>query len=159
MTPEIVTAQLEHIPLIAARVRPADREEIWAAACQSPEACLENSFRISHLAWTGLIDGVPVCMFGVVQASLLENKGRPWMIGTDLLDRHQVVFLRRCLKCVDTMQMVFHQLENWVDTRNTRTIRWLKWLGFEFDPPQPMGPYQVPFMRFSKDLKEIKWNI
>lgn len=150
VTPEVVTAEMDHIPLIAARVRPNDRQEIWALYRQTPLECLVDSFRLSHLAWTGLIDGVPVCMFGAVQLSRDGRAGRPWMIGTDLLDKHQKVFLRRCAAQVETMQMCFDSLENVVDVRNERAIKWLRWLGFSFSEPEPMGPDQIPCMRFTR---------
>lgn len=147
---EVVTAEMDHIPFIAARVRPADREEIWALYRQTPQECLVDSFRISHLAWTGLINGEPVCMFGAVQADRTGRVGRPWMIGTELLDEHQTVFLRRCSEQVETMQMCFASLENVVDARNLRAIKWLRWLGFSFSEPEPMGPDQILCHRFTR---------
>jgi len=149
VTPEIVTAEKWHIPHIAAHVRDADRDEFWALSMMTPEEVLNQSFGLSHLAWTGLIDEVPVCMFGVVRASLLGNVGRPWMVGTDLLDKHQVVFLRRCRASLETMKMCFSKLENYIDARNVKAIQWLRWLGFSFNEPEPMGPLNLPFIRFT----------
>lgn len=146
--PEIVIANAAHIPVIAAHVRLADRDELYASAMVSPQEALEQSFSISKMAWTGLIDGVPVCMFGVAPVSVLSTVGRPWMIGTDHLDRHPFVFLRRCRGCVETMRMCFDRLENHVDARNIRAIQWLTWLGFELDKPEPRGPFGLPFIRF-----------
>lgn len=148
--PEIVTATDAHIPLIAARIRPADMREVWALYRQTPLECLNESFRISRLAWTGLVDGVPICMFGAVQADPSGRAGRPWMIGTDLLDRYEIVFLRRCREQVETMQMCFESLENVVDARNVRAIKWLRWLGFSFSEPEPMGPDLIPCLRFTR---------
>lgn len=148
--PAVVTAEIQHIELIAERIRPADREEIWALYRQSPVECLIDSFRLSRLAWTGLVDGVPVCMFGVVQVSKDGRAGRPWMIGTELLDKYQKVFLRRCAGQVETMQMCFDSLENVVDARNERAIKWLRWLGFSFSEPEPMGPDGIMCLRFTR---------
>ena len=149
MTPEIVTATAEHIPMIAAQVREADRAELWAAACQTPEQTMTLGLRISEMSWTGLMDGIPVCMFGVVLASVLGNIGRPWMVGTHHLDEHPTVFLRRCKGCVKIMMDRFNQLENYVDVRNEQALRWLTWLGFSFQlPAEKMGPFNMPFVRF-----------
>ena len=104
MKPEIIPASADHIPAIAAHVREADRAELWAASCSTPEQALARSLGASRLAWTGTIDGVPVCMFGVAPASILGDVGRPWMIGTDHLDRHPFVFLRRCKGCVKIIE-------------------------------------------------------
>lgn len=149
VTPEIVTAEKWHITHIAEHVRTADRDEFWALSMMTPEEVLHQSFGLSHLAWTGLIDGVPVCMYGVVRASLLGNVGRPWMVGTDLLDKHQVVFLRRCRASLETMKMCFGKLENYIDARNVKAIQWLRWLGFSFSEPEPLGPLNMPFIRFT----------
>ena len=149
MKPEIVPAAAGHIPAIATRTRAADRAELWAAACHTPEQTMANSLKLSEMAWTGLIDGVPVCMFGVVEASILGNVGRPWMVGTDMLDRYPFVFLRRCRGCVKEMLAKFSTLENYVDQRNVRAIQWLMWLGFKVSiPGEPMGPFGLPFARF-----------
>ena len=146
----IVTAERWHIPHIVAHVRDADRAEFQAATMQTPEEVLEEAYVISHLAWTGLIDGVPVCMFGVVDSStVLTRQGRPWMVGTDLLEKHKMVFLRRCRACLEIMKLCFGRLENCVDARNTKAIQWLKWLGFSFGEPVPMGAFGLNFMRFS----------
>jgi hypothetical protein len=151
MTPSIVTAEFKHIPAIAANVRQADKEEIWATACIEPAQALIRSLSVSQMAWTGMIDDQPVCMFGVVPVSLLGEIGRPWMIGTTMLDEPliSIIFLRRCKKCVREMLKPFRLLENYVSADNATAIEWLKWLGFRIWDAQKMGPYRMPFMRFT----------
>lgn len=147
--PEIVPATAQHIPAIAAAVRDADRTELWAYGCVTPLDCLCHGLEYSRKAWTGLIDGIPVCMFGVVPSSILGNVGRPWMVGTKLLDEHPHVFLRRCQGCLREMREGFDTLENFVDVRNKRAIEWLVWLGFDiWMPAEKIGPYGLPFFRF-----------
>ena len=145
---EIVPAAAEHIPAIAANVRAADREELWAAGCRSPLDCMRHGLDYSDKAWTGLMDGEPVCMFGCVPASILGNTGRPWLVGTKLLDRHPLVFLRRCKGHVREMAERFDRLENYVDARNLRAMAWLAWLGFDICEQVRTGPYGRAFFRF-----------
>ena len=140
----------EHIPAISAHVREADRAELWAASCSAPADVLTRGLEFSTRCWTGTIDDVPVCMFGVAPATLLGETGRPWMVGTDHLDRHAVLFLRRNKGKVDEMLSLFPVLENYVDCRNSRAIQWLRWLKFSFGEPEPMGVYGLPFMRFER---------
>lgn len=149
MKPEIVTAELHHIPRILAGIREADRDELFALYRQTPAEVLDASFRLSQMAWTGLVDGVPVCMFGVVKVS--GAVGRPWMIGTTDLDRYAMIFLRRCKKQVEAMQRRFAHLENFVDIRNQKAIDWLRWLGFRFGKAELMGPFSLPFYRFIRE--------
>ncbi len=147
MSHAIVTAELGHIKPIALTIRDADRDELAALYAQAPEEILTQSFCLSKLCWTGLVDDVPICMFGVVE--LEPGTGRPWMIGTTLLEKHQIVFLRNCRDMVEAMHLCFDHLENYVDARNKMVITWLKWLGFKFDAPEPLGPLGLPFLRFT----------
>jgi hypothetical protein len=44
---------------------------------------------------------------------------------------------------------LYPHLENYVDVRNELSIKWLRWLGFQFDPqPIPYGVWEMPFFRF-----------
>jgi hypothetical protein len=151
MIPSIVEARVAHIPAIAARVRPEDEAELWAFACLSPTHVMLQSLNLSIFARTGFIDEKPVCMFGVVRSSYLGRSGRPWMVGTDLLDKYSNIFLRRCGSEVRDMLSQCNRLENYVDARNKKAILWLRWLGFQFGEPQPMGPFNLPFIKFSME--------
>ena len=149
----IVPALPCHVPRIAENARKADEVELWAAACKSPADVMNQALDKSVLAWTGFIDGNPVCMFGVTPGAPLSGCGIPWMVGTRHLDRYAVLFLRRCRPVVEEMLSHFDLLHNYVDSRNVRAVRWLKWLGFEMSEPKPYGPFGVPFHAFQ--MKEI----
>lgn len=148
--PLIVNSLPCHVPFVAENVRDADRDELWAAACLTPEQALSKSMECSTLAWTGLYDNVPVCMFGVSEGSALAGVGIPWMIGTKLVDKYATQFLRRNKGKVQEMLNVYPLLMNYVDVRNTRAIRWLRWLGFEIGASIPFGPYNMPFRPFTR---------
>jgi hypothetical protein len=147
----IIPALPEHIPAIADQVREADRAE-FAALWQTAFSVMTESLQVSTEAWTGTVDGVPVCMFGVAPVGfLVPEYGRPWMVGTHHLDRHSRLFLRRCRKQVAAMHRRYPVLVNCVAAANTRAIRWLQWLGFQVDDkPIPVGLYDVPFYRFER---------
>lgn len=148
MTAEIITATEEHIPWLTQHIREADRRELWAVSYLSPIDALTLSLQASAKAWTGLVDGEIVCMFGVTPSCVLSGTGRPWMVGTDLVHRHAAVFLRRCKGMVAEMLDLFPHLENYVDIRNTAAIKWLGWLGFKFEGPFEYGIQRINFMRF-----------
>jgi len=101
-------------------------------------------------AWTGMIDGEPVCMFGVVPAGdILGGVGAPWFLATEKLQSHRVKFLRLNRQYLSKMLDIFPHLIDYVDVRHTRAIRWLSWLGFTFSAePVPYGPAGMPFYRF-----------
>lgn len=139
----------DHIEHVAANMRQADKDEVWASAGVPPRTALEMSVRISDPCWTGMAGDEPICIFGVVPRSLLSEVGIPWLLGTDGVRRHAKAFLRRNKKMVNGWLERFELLENHVDSRNTRSILWLSWLGFQLDPPRPYGPFGLPFHKFT----------
>ena len=145
----VVTAQAEHIPHISANLRQADKDELWHFALLRPVEALTRSFMASRMAWTGMVDDVPACMFGVAPAGFLSSLGRPWLLGTPEIENHQMAFLRRNKAKVREMMKCYPTLENYVEATNEKAIAWLKWLRFEFDEvPQNMGPFNKKFIRF-----------
>lgn len=131
MNVEIREARAEDIPHLAEHMRKGDRDEIMASHSHSAEDALRSSLEVSTAAWTGLIDGEPVCMFGVGPVSVLAGRGAPWLLGTDKIERFPRTFLRRCRRCVQRMLTVYPLLENFVHEENTVSKQWLAWLGFE----------------------------
>ena len=150
--PAIIPASAEHIAHIVANMRAGDLVEL-AAIGRTPQSSLTAALRLSREAWTGMIDGVPVCMFGVAPTSMLTPwKGRPWMLGTTALDDNAILFLRRCRPVVARMLEAFPQLENFVAASNVRAIEWLRWLGFEIhETPIDIGLKKVPFHKFTME--------
>lgn len=150
VTVEIREATLEDARAIAATVRDADRDEIWASHMMTPLQAMEYGLRHSSLARTGFADGVPVCMWGVVDESLILSVGIPWMITAAPLDQNHVAmaFLRRCRGAMREFWDGFETLINYVDARNARAIRWLRFMGFALQDPTPYGAFRLPFHRF-----------
>lgn len=146
---EVVPAEQWHIDVVAKNMREADCLELWAASFSKPKKSLEAAFRLSKKCWTGLVDGEPACMFGVSRGTILSHVGAPWLLGTDLIEKNQLAFLRRNKLYMSEMTEGFDTLINYVDARNTKAIRWLKWLGFEFDEAEPRGVLNMPFHKFS----------
>ena len=86
---------------------------------------------------------------------ILSGKGSPWLLGTNEIGRYALTFLRANKKYVRRMLEFYPHLENYVDARNTTSIQWLKWLGFEFDLlPVPYGVWKMPFFRFEMKAKK-----
>lgn len=134
---------------VAENMRQADRDEIWAAGRLTPQEAIERSLEVSRdTAGVGVVDGEPVCAFGIGQWSALALHGIPWLLGTDKLVQHAALFLRRSRQYMDVAKVEYKILENHVDARNTETLKWLGWLGFTVDPALPFGPDRLPFHRF-----------
>lgn len=149
MESKIIPAEYDHIPWIAEHIREADRREMWNYAMLKPLAALARSLSVSEIAYTGFIDDEPVCMLGVARSGILSNVGRPWLIGTTKIEKHQILFLRKCKPVIEEMKALFPVMENYIAPDNTKAIRWLKWLKFEFDKePVSIGPLNKKFTRF-----------
>jgi len=144
----VIAATQDHAALLAPRLRAQDVAEISASTLLSPQDALAASLACSPMAWTGMVDDEPVCMFGVAATSWIAAEGAPWMLGSDALLQHQKAFLRRNRAYVALMRQMFSSLRNHVDTRNHVSIRWLHWLGFTLGPPEPYGPHGQSFHPF-----------
>lgn len=147
MTWAILPATDEHAGILAPRVTAADAAECWAMAHIKPLDALKLSIRHSFMAYTWVIDGEPACMYGISIFGLLDETGYPWMLGTDLVKRHYMPFLRNYRRQLDDMLSMFTTLETYVDARHKVCLRWLKWTGFEIEPPEPFGLDQLMFHR------------
>ena len=122
-------------------MRQADRDEVFAASGKSPAEALAYSLRKSAMAHTALIDGRPEVMFGVGDLNVLAGVGAPWLLGTDEVEKHAVAFLRGSVEWKLKLLARYSVLRNFVDDRNTASIRWLKWLGFTLSDPVEVRGY------------------
>lgn len=146
----IVTAKPEHIPHIAAGMRPADQAEVRASHNFTAQEALARSLGISTRAWCVLLDGEPAAMLGVGAArSLLSNTGAPWLLATSRIYEITQRFLRLSRPYAALMQRDFPRLENHVHAANRASIRWLVWCGFQLAArPEPYGCFNELFYRF-----------
>ena len=144
----IVKATHAHIDHVAEHMRQADRSEIMASAGRLPAGALAYSLDRSDFAYTGCINGVPACMFGCGTINLLCRTGVPWLLGTDLVERHYRQFARHSKRMLGIMACRYDRLVNAVDDRNELSKRWLAWLGFSIGEPIIMGVEKRPFRVF-----------
>lgn len=134
------------IEAICANPRQACVAEMRRMGCSFEDALVE-SVRRSDWTACGVVDGAPVCLFGVAPGSVLSGRGVPWMLAGAGLDRAEIPFLRRSRPVRDAMLATYPHLCNVVDARNTRTIRWLDWLGFRINR-EPVSVNGHPFLVF-----------
>ena len=132
-------------------MRQADVVEVRRATGQDPVPAVYQAITMSSRAWTARGYGELICCFGVAPLSLLDGKGTPWLLGTDLIAQYPFEFLGRCREYLDEMQALYPVLDNYVDAENVLSIRFLKWLGFQFSEyPAPYGPERKPFFQFMR---------
>jgi hypothetical protein len=156
MKVEIVPAQIWHGNIVADKMRQADRDEVFAMSGRTPVQAMDYSLARSDYAMAGLVDGEPICLFGVGSLSLLCSVGVPWLLGTDYVEKHYRVFAKNSKAVLANMSGRYSRLINAVDDRNELSKRWLAWLGFKIGEPKIMGVSKLPFRIFeiegSKDV-------
>jgi hypothetical protein len=145
---ELVRLEQRHIDELLANVRPADQDEAWALAHMSVAQGLKQSLQHSQQAYAGVAKGRLLCVIGVASRSLIGGSAEPWLIGHARLDRHAHAFARASRPALAQWVQHYGRLANWVDARNERAIRWLRWLGFELGPATPYGIDGLPFHPF-----------
>lgn len=126
---QLVPASPAHVGRIANRMRGVDRREC-AAFGRVPKESLRLGLRSSVLAGTALLDGKPIAMFGLTPASIIEDVGRPWLLGTDDVPRCARALLTGASSLIGQMHARFRRLENVVAVDNAAAIRMLRRWGF-----------------------------
>lgn len=145
-----IPATQELIDSLKGHIRKADKEEVWASSHEDINMALDLSFRAAEVCFIGLLDDNPMIAFGVVRPFLLSANGIIWMLATDDIEKRisKTALARRCREYISTMLQSFDLLYNFVDVRNTVTVKWLEWIGAEFDEPKPYGPDNMLFRKF-----------
>jgi hypothetical protein len=145
---EFRLATLADAAVLERTLRPTDRAEVIAASGPDVLRTLEQSIRLSTDCWAAEIDGELIALLGVAPVSLLSGIGSIWLLGTPRMTRVRSLtrFARDYLRLILTTE--YPVLMNYVDARNTRSIRWLKRLGFTVHAAEPYGAAGLPFHKF-----------
>lgn len=146
--PFVREAKLLDVLVLASNIRECDRKEIWHMSRKSPEEAFRMGYEVSDTPYVIEYRMKPIAMFGV--SGTKGSVGVPWMLGTDDIKRIRKPFLKECRDYVEAMHEHYPTLTNFVWSKNIVHIAWLKWLGFEFRKPVPMGPDNEVFINFYK---------
>lgn len=88
---------------------------------------------ISKDIWVGLVDGQLACAWGLIPPSLLSHQAYLWLYTTPKVEEEKFLFVRHSQRAVEDMLKRWSTLVGYCDAMNERAIRWVKWLGGEFD--------------------------
>lgn len=146
------------VDILKHNLRKDDILEIWASNHHTPEEALQISLDESIVSLTFAVHNLPVAIFGINPPSAFENKAIIWMLASPALYNVKVKFLRNCTRVIESFLAYYPYLYNYVDARNTKTIRWLEYLGAEISEPRDYGAENLPFhfFSFSGKLKKDK---
>ena len=144
---------MEDADYIGNNLRRADLMELRALEGKdiAPSEVLKKGINDSLDPKTGLFNGRPALIAGVVPDSDDETIGYIWMMGTNDIFDHKITFLRESRPWLDRLMKPFRAVSNCVDKRNTLHVKWLKWMGFCFiNEVTNKGPEGVSFYEFIK---------
>lgn len=147
-------ATLDDMLALIANIRPADRDEAEASE-GSLELALYNAFMRTPYPTALSYRGDLIAIYGAAPMTFLSTQGALWLMGTPLMRRYAGKVFHDAKLFVAHAREHYPVLVNYVDARNTESIRWLAALGFTIDPPQPFGVKQLPFHRFHMGLNDV----
>jgi hypothetical protein len=145
---EWVKPTVEMIESIAADMRQADAEEVWASHHHTPLQSLMGGWETSDVSTVAMCDGEPLVMIGLVKRDILSGSGVIWMLGANRSLKHKKEFFRQTKPIINEMLTICPRLCNMVHSKNTISIVWLRWLGFTIDDPIQHGPDDELFHKF-----------
>ena len=120
---------------LAANLRRQDRVELNAGGHTDHQLVIAEGVARSAWSLTALIDDRVACIFGVApMGGLLDPRGVPWMLGTDLVPQNRRALARLAPGYIRTMLRDYPHLLNLVHAHNTVAVAWLKRVGFALHP-------------------------
>ena len=136
------------IESIAADMRQADADEVWASNHHTPLESLVKGWGMSDFSTVAMSRGEPLVIIGLAKRDLLTGSGVVWMLGTERALNHKKEFFNQTKPIIDELLTICPRLYNMVYSKNVVSILWLKWLGFTIDDPITYGPDNELFHRF-----------
>lgn len=143
------------LDFMAENMAEIDRFEFDVMSRGAPlRSALDTLVSGSTFAKAAYLNGSLVALFGVHRMTILSTHGNPWMclVNGAAKDREIVrEIVKNTASQIDEMSEGFDLLWNLISAENTRSIRWLKWAGFDFDQ---FDCYIAghKFLRFQKEL-------
>lgn len=105
---------------------------------QTMDFCLLMSTAI----WAGFIDKQLACIWGVIPPTLMSYQAYLWLYTTDVIKEHQFTLIRHSQRVMEGILDEYPSVVGHAIIGSDKSIRWLKWLGAEFGPPQGIA---IPF--------------
>lgn len=113
---------------------------------KEPVAALQDTYRRSTVAFAAYLEDCPIAVFGVT--ALGDRQASPWMMATPEADRFPKDMVGFGRQFTQAWLQQWDYLFNFVNAANTKSIRWLKHLGYKVMDPQPVGHLGAPFCLF-----------
>ena len=154
---EVRTCTAKDIKALRGKLREEDKTELRRMyGLEEPHLGVINAYRRSTETYVGLIDGEVAVVWGVWAPGVFSDNAYAWLLGTEVIERSPVIVARHTRRELRKLMRRYPYLENWVDNDNTFSKKWLQWLGFTIEKPEPMGCSGELFCHFYKDVRKNK---
>jgi hypothetical protein len=145
-------ATLADVLTVAERLREEDRAEVLAAAGVDPRLVFPAQLREGREMFAAGIETEDRAeiLFGCDPMAGDPSVGIIWLVSTPVMYDHPVEFVMTSKRIFRDYQDRFQVLTNFVDVRNERHIKWLKWLGCHMiRRVEKFGAQSLPFIEFA----------
>ncbi len=135
------------IDFLVDNIREDDLAEVKAMGGKTVRQCL-NETDLENTSWVWEHDGKVMCIFGVNPVENSDRVGAIWMLATKFFDDHFMIFASACKPILMDILKGFRYVFNYVYVENSKSIKWLSWLGFKIRQAEPIGVNGANFHRF-----------
>ena len=143
---------------LADKIRQADLDEIKASDNVGATEALMTPFEHrGHRTWSviGTEEEYVIGMFGSVPTTY-PDYGVAWLLSSEELFKYKKEFIKQSPQWVDEMGKGYKYLYNYVDCRNEKSIKWLRYLGFNtIEREEQYGKGKMPFYLMMKEIKHV----
>lgn len=150
---ERTSYKTKHFAALAASMRHDDRREALAMLGMGGGPALFLSMYCSREMYVVTDEAdTPLCAFGVCQAN---NINLIWFIASKEIEKHKRDLLQQTRGELDKLVDKYGRLENLVDVRSKKSLRFIRWLGFSVaDEALAAGVNGELFYHFYKERGE-----
>ncbi|WP_419783348.1 hypothetical protein [Maridesulfovibrio sp.] len=120
------------VEFVASNLRESDRKDMEGLHPGKPaREIIVGDVEYSAFVYGLYRDGRILALFGVIP--LAPGVGTPWLVGTGEVDETPLSFARASHRLLSMLQRSFPVLDTWICSRNSKSVRWHQWCGFEFE--------------------------
>jgi hypothetical protein len=132
---EIVPTEFLHIRGYCETMRDRERKTFEQLGWDV-EKRLTHEVAASLFCYTGLADGQTVLIYGARCDTIFADEAYVWMVGTKLMERYPLTIARHSRAAIGLLRENFRRIHGLVLGEFECSIRWLRWCGFDVDPPE-----------------------
>lgn len=130
------------LPVTGAEAYDLIFEEHLAKLPALDQETMQRAMTNSSRVWLGCDDGRIIAVWGLIPPTMLSDRAYLWLYTTANLTEHTFLFIRNSQRAVQEMLEHYPVIVGHGLVGNTRSLRWLRWLGAQFG--EPVGKF-IPF--------------